>query len=222
MSAKQSSSIAFVIGIVFLVCSLAGWSQETRGTILGIVKDPSGAVVPGASVTLTHLETNTVIRTQTNAAGLYEVPLLMPGPYEIVAEAAGFKRYFRRGVTLTVGARLNIEIQLELGQAAETVTVTAEEPVLETTSATLGQTFDNKAVMELPVLGNNVMLLAGLAEGMQRTGGYNYLGPAFDDRGLRLIAPQAAVGGNEWALDGTPNTGPQPARGLSSLYRRGC
>jgi hypothetical protein len=188
------------------VCSLAGWSQETRGTILGIVKDPSGAVVPGASVTLTHLETNTVIRTQTNAAGLYEVPLLMPGPYEIVAEAAGFKRYVRRGVTLTVGARLNIEIQLELGQAAETVTVTAEEPVLETTSATVGQTFDNKAVMELPVLGNNVMLMAGLAEGMQRTGGYNYLG-LHSTIGASAYSTAGGVGGNEWALDGTPNTG---------------
>jgi len=192
--------------VLLLTWVQSGWSQETRGTILGIVQDPSGAVVPGASVTLTHLETNTVIRTQTNAAGLYEAPLLMPGPYEITAEAAGFKKYVRRGVTLTVGARLNIEIQLELGQAAETVTVTAEEPVLETTSASVGQTFDNKAVMELPVLGNNVMLMAGLAEGMQRTGGYNYLG-LHSTIGASAYSTAGGVGGNEWALDGTPNTG---------------
>lgn len=181
-------------------------AQETRGTILGNVKDPSGAVVPNAEITITNIETNVSTRTSTGASGLYEVPLLMPGRYEIAAEAAGFKKYVRRGLTLTVGARLNIEIQLEMGQAAETVTVTAEEPIVETTSASVGQTFDNRSVMELPVLGNSVMLMAGLAEGMQRVDGYNYLG-LHSTVGASGYKTAGGVGGNEWALDGTPNTG---------------
>lgn len=163
-------------------------------------------MVRGATITLTHLETNTVIRTQTNAPGWYEAPLLMPGSHEIAAEAAGFKRFVRRGLTLTAGARLNIDIQLELRQAAETVTVTVEEPILETASATVGQTFKNRAVIKLPVLRNNVMRMAGLAEGMQRTGGYNYLG-LHSTVGASAYSTAGGVGGNVWALDGTPSTG---------------
>ena len=100
----------------------------------------------------------------------------MPGQYEVTAEAAGFKKYFRRGLTLNVGSRVALDVSLEIGQSAEQVTITAEAPLIETTSSSAGQTFDNRYVAELPVLGNSVMLMAGLAEGMQRTGGYNYLG----------------------------------------------
>src|SRR5574341_2412239 len=89
------------------LCAVPTLAQETRGTILGNVKDPSGALVPSVSITITQLETNTTTRTATGQSGLYEVPLLMPGQYEITAEAAGFKKYVRRGLTVSVGARLN-------------------------------------------------------------------------------------------------------------------
>ena len=74
--------------------------------------------------------------------------------------------------------------------------MTAEEPLLETTTASIGQTFDNKSVMELPVLGNSVMLMAGLAEGMQRTGGYNYLG-LHSTVGASDYRTAGGVGGND-------------------------
>src|SRR5574340_198964 len=199
----RSYLIAFCAVTLFLSAVPA---QETRGTILGIVRDPSEAVVPGAEITLTHTDTNTNLRATANAAGHYEAPLLMPGTYDVAAHAPGFKTYRRSGLVLTVGARLAIDIALEVGQAAETVTVTADTPVLETTTASVGQTFDNKSVSELPVLGNSVMLMAGLAEGMQRTGGYNYLG-LHSTVGASDYRTAGGVGGNEWAIDGTPNTG---------------
>ncbi|HET8550479.1 MAG TPA: TonB-dependent receptor, partial [Bryobacteraceae bacterium] len=181
-------------------------AQETRGTILGSVKDPSAAVIPGATVVITNTDTNTVVRTTSNQAGLFEAPLLMPGQYEVAVESTGFKSYVRRGLTLTVGSRIALDVRLEIGQTADAITVTAEEPLVETTSASVGQTFDNRSVQELPVLGNSVMLMAGLAEGMQRTGGYNYLG-LHSTVGASDYKTAGGVGGNEWTLDGTPNTG---------------
>jgi len=181
-------------------------AQETRATLLGVVKDPTGAVVPGAEVVITNTDTNTTTRTTTGGSGYFESPLLMPGNYSLAAEASGFKKYVRTGIVLAVGARVNLEIVLEVGQAADTVTVSAEVPLIETTTASVGQTFDNKSIMELPVLGNSVMLMAGLAEGMQRTSGYNYLG-LHSTIGASSYSTAGGVGGNEWAIDGTPNTG---------------
>ena len=200
-------SSAFVsVVLLSLLAAVTLSAQETRGTILGSVKDPSAASVPGASVAITNTDTNTTVRTGSNEAGLFEVPLLMPGQYEVSIEATGFKKYLRRGLTLTVGSRINLDVKLEVGQAAESITVTATEPLIETTSASVGQTFDNRSVQELPVLGNSVMLMAGLAEGMQRTGGYNYLG-LHSTVGASEYSTSGGVGGNEWTLDGTPNTG---------------
>ena len=181
-------------------------SQETRGTILGTVKDPTGAVVPGVEVVVTNLDTNVATHSITNDSGLYEVPLLLPGQYEVTGGLQGFKKCVRRGVTVSVGSRINIEIQLEVGQVTDSVTVTAGEPLLETTTASTSQTFDNRRIAELPVLGNSVMLMAGLAFGMQRTGGYNYLG-LHSTIGASDYRTSGGVGGNEWTLDGTPNTG---------------
>lgn len=194
------------VALIVAGCCLAAAAQETRGTILGNVTDSSGAVVPAAQVTITNLDTNTVTRVTTNAAGLYEAPLLLPGSYEIAAEASGFRKLVRRGIVLNVGARLEINLPLQVGQVVDQVTVTAESPLLETTSASSGQTFDNRYVSELPVLGNSVMLMAGLAAGMQRTGGYNYLG-LHSTVGASDYKTSGGVGGNEWTLDGTPNTG---------------
>jgi hypothetical protein len=192
--------------LILVLVNTVAFAQETRGTMLGAVKDPSGGVVPGVEILVTNLDTNTSNRSFTNDSGLFEVPLLMPGQYEVSAELQGFKKYVRRGITVATGSRVAIEIELEIGQVADAVTVTAEEPLLETTTASVGQTFDNRRIAELPILGNSVMLMAGLAFGMQRTGGYNYLG-LHSTVGASDYRTAGGVGGNEWTLDGTPNTG---------------
>jgi hypothetical protein len=102
------------------------------------VTDAQGAMVANAPVVVTDIATNSVHRTATNETGYYEVPLLDVGQYTIVAEATGFKRVVRGPVELSVGSRLEINLELTVGSATETVTVTAEAPLLETTSASGG------------------------------------------------------------------------------------
>src|SRR2546422_4866887 len=133
--------LPFALAIV-LIMSFAGstlLSQETRATIAGRVTDPTGGVIPGVSITVTNLDTNVSNAALSNDSGLFEVPFLMPGQYTVTAELAGFKKYVRQGIALNVGAKINLDIKLDVGEVSESVTVTAQEPLLDTTSASIGQ-----------------------------------------------------------------------------------
>ena len=99
-------------------------AQETRGNISGTVQDAQG-VVPGATVRITNIDTNTTQVLVTNNTGYFEAPLLQPGTYRIVVEMAGFKTITRDGVALAVGQQINIPFTLEVGSISEQVTVTA-------------------------------------------------------------------------------------------------
>src|SRR5690606_7121772 len=141
---------ALILTTVALLAPLDVSAQEGRGTIAGTVVDASGAVVPGAAVTVTNIAMGTDVATVTNDAGLFTVPYLIPGPYRITVELSGFKRLVREGIELRVGARLGLTLDMAVGGAVEEVTVTAEAPLLETTGASLGQVISARAVAELP------------------------------------------------------------------------
>jgi hypothetical protein len=147
------------LAVLCLLLAVAS-AQETRSTLNGRVYDPQAAAVGGAKVTITHVDTNSVTRLSTNETGFYEAPLLMPGKYRVSAEAAGFKTVIRENITLQVGQQLAIDIHLEVGAVAETIQVTAEPPVLDTSSVEAGSLIDNQELMDLPVIGNNPMLLS--------------------------------------------------------------
>ena len=197
-------------GIVVLclgvMAALPAAGQEARGTILGRVTDPQGAVVPGASVVITNIETNSVARTTTNATGYYEVPLLPGGRYTISVELSGFKKTVRGPVELSVGSRLEITVELAVGNIAETVTVTAEAPLLETTSASGGRVIDTRHMIELPYSDMNPFALTGLAAGMQWTGQPEYRRP-FDNGGTSAFNTAGGIGQNEYGIDGATVTG---------------
>lgn len=142
-------------------------AQESRGAITGRVTDPQGAVVPNAQVTVTNTQTNETRRAVTNETGYYEVNFLEPSTYTIAVEAPGFKRLVRSGITVNVSARLEINLALEIGAVAETVQVTAEAPLLETTTASGGRVLDQKQLINLPFSDLNPFALATLAPGMQ-------------------------------------------------------
>src|SRR5437899_5510134 len=116
-----------------------GLSQETRSMLFGRVLDPQGSAVVGAMVGVKNIDTNIALTLRTNEQGYYEASLLLPGSYELTAEAPGFKKLVRRGVTLPVSSRLEIAMMLEVGGVAETISVTAEAPLLETSSVTSGR-----------------------------------------------------------------------------------
>jgi hypothetical protein len=140
-------------------------AQEFRGTITGTVVDASGAVVPGATVTITNVARGTDVVVVTTDVGYFQAPYLIPGSYRITVELSGFKKLVREGIELRVDDRLQLELPLEVGGAEEQVTVTAETPLLDTTTASIGQVIDPKRVAELPIPHGDPYALIGLAAG---------------------------------------------------------
>ncbi|MCU0246918.1 MAG: carboxypeptidase-like regulatory domain-containing protein, partial [Bryobacter sp.] len=154
-----------------------------------------------------NAETGVTQTIKTNDSGYYEGNLLMPGPYEITAEMTGFKKLVRKGIILPVSSRIEVNLPLELGAMAETISVTAEAPLLETNAVSSGRVIDNKSLMELPVMGNSAMLLVKLAPGVQTGGVNNYLA-LHSNAGGSDYSVGGNIGGNSWTLDGSPNQGP--------------
>ncbi len=181
-------------------------AQESRGSITGKVIDPQGAVIPGATIVVTNTETNVSNRTATNQTGYFEVNLLNPGKYMVTVEAPGFKKSVRAGLELNVGGRIDIDLQMQVGQLAETVEVTAEAPLLDTTSASGGRVIDNREVIQLPFSDMNPFALTAIAPGMQWTGQPEYRRP-FDNAGTSSFNTMGGVGQNEYTIDGAPATG---------------
>src|SRR5262249_10537412 len=193
-----------LVTLFLFACAAA--AQETRGMIAGRVTDPSGAPVAAAQVTVTHLGMNTRLRMTTNETGYYEANFLLPAEYRVETEAQGFKRSSRAGVLLPIGTRVDVNIALEIGAVSETISVTAQAPLLDTTTASSGRVMDNRAVMDLPVIANNTMVMAKLTAGIQTSGLNDYLGP-HSNSGASDFGINGRVGGNEYSIDGTPNNG---------------
>ncbi|HWB82507.1 MAG TPA: carboxypeptidase regulatory-like domain-containing protein [Bryobacteraceae bacterium] len=195
--------------IVLLACALGSlaFAQEFRSTLTGRVTDPSGAAVPNANVAAIKTDTNSRFETKSNADGLYTLPLLPPGPYEISAEAPGFKSYAQSGINLSANQRVEVDVKLDLGKTSESVTVTADASQLETVTASSGQAITTREVENLPVNGRAPMDLAFLAFGVL-TNGNRDQNRAFENAGFSNFAMGgAAVGANEALMDGVPNTG---------------
>ena len=202
-------TIAPSAGMVLLgICLTAvAPAQETRSTLSGRVLDPQGAAVMDARVVVRNTDTGVALPYKSNATGYYEAQLLLPGSYEVIAEMAGFKKLVRAGITLPVSSRIEVNLLLEVGGVSETVSVTAEAPLLETSAVSSGRVLDNKTVMELPLMGNSAMLLVKLTPGIQTGGVNNYLA-LHSNAGGSDYSVGGNIGGNSWTLDGSPNQGP--------------
>ena len=186
-------------------------AQETRSVIYGRVLDPQATFISGASVTVTNTDTNASHALTTNEAGYYEDNLLIPGNYQVSVEAAGFKKSIRNGILLPIGTRLQIDVALALGTVTETVQVTAEAQILETSGTTSGKLTDSRNVSDLPVQGDNPLLLAMLTPGLQ-AGGVNKYNCLHCVGGSSDFSVAGKVGGNDFSVDGAPNSrGRSPA-----------
>ena len=181
-------------------------AQETRGTIFGRVLDAQNAVIPNAGIVVTNVETNIAVRLRTNDTGYYEANLLQPGNYQISAEMQGFKKTLRSGIALSISARTEIDLLLSVGESAETVAVTAEAPLLETSSISAGRVMENRSVLDLPTFNNSPLMLIKLVPGIQASANRRYNGVnAIGGTGEAHNAGN--VGGNDWSIDGVPNMG---------------
>lgn len=193
-------------GLICLSMATMSLAQDTRGNISGTVSDAQGAIIPGAAVTVANTGTGTSARLLTNSSGYYEAPLLLPGSYSVTVEMQGFKRLVRSGLTVGLSERLQIDLMLEVGGTTESVTVTSEAPILDTSSVSTGRQMTNREIMDLPVLGNNVSMLARIAPGVQVPGTTQFLVQGQVGGGSGYSMP-GGVGGNEWSMDGASTNG---------------
>ena len=176
-------------------------AQSVRGTILGTVTDPTGAVVRGAKVTATQTATGLTRTEVTNDAGEYAIPQLPVGAYTVAVEEAGFKRTDKTGIELRVDDRLRIDITLLVGQVTDTVAVEATAPVINTDSSTLGNVVDNKKVTELPLNGRNFLQLNLLVPGVNQ----GVKGSQNQTQGGSISVNGAREQANNFLLDGMDN-----------------
>ena len=129
------------------------------------MSDPTGAGVPNATVTARNVETNIEVTGTTGEYGNYTIPFLPPGTYSISVGGAGFKRAIRENIVLQVGGNTTLNFDLQVGDVAEQVTVTAAPPLLEESTATRGSVIENLRVTELPLNGRNPFMLSNLSRG---------------------------------------------------------
>ena len=150
-------------------------AQTYEGRIVGLVTDVSGAVVPGARVTITNTA-NGISRTViTTNSGEYSAPNLQPAPYVVTFEAKGFQTFRRTGLRVEVARDVRVDAVLRPGSVSTTVTVSGQAPVINTTNDVLGSTFSNEAVNELPLQGRDFQNLVTLQPGIQREPGGGFL-----------------------------------------------
>lgn len=190
---------ALNISMSILLLCVSSVAQSYTGRILGTVTDSRGGAVKGAKVVITNVETGTVRNLESSDTGDYLAANMAPGLYNVVAEAQGFKRVERAAVRLEVAKDLRIDVTLEAGSISESVTVSNEPPAIDTTTTTLGGTFSNKAINDLPLNGRDFQNLVVLRPGVQRATGGGFL--SISSNGNR---PE----NNNFIIDGTDNNDP--------------
>lgn len=172
-------------------------AQELNGQIRGTVLDTQGAVVPGANVTATHVATNTVYNATTTGSGVFTIPNVRLGLYNVTAEATGFRRTLVQNVSIETGQIADVKITLQVGAAQEEITVSAEaaQEILNQSNAELGAVVDEKRVLELPLNGRNASHLLLMQAGV-------YFERDADGQGDKLLIHGQAHRALSISLDG--------------------
>ncbi|MBO0862449.1 MAG: carboxypeptidase regulatory-like domain-containing protein [Chloracidobacterium sp.] len=180
---NPEKTIALTLSALALMAP-AVFAQQGRGTILGTVTDLSGAAVAGAQVIVTNTATNLTFNAVTNDDGFFTIPNLIVGGYSVTVSKDGFRKSVRGGVTLEVDQKAEINSQLEAGDVSETVEVSSQASLIDTSSATVGKVIENRRVEDLPVNGRNALALVLLAPSVQSAVGPRATG--FADRGTEV------------------------------------
>jgi hypothetical protein len=207
----RNPTFAFIaVGLLVWLGSSSLRAQAT-GAISGVITDESGALIPGVTVEATNVGTNQTRTAVTAGDGRYSIPLLQPGQYSVQGTLQGFKTFVREGVTVTVESTSRLDMKLSVGGREETISVTADAPLVETSNATLGIVVDEKKIVELPLNGRNFTQLGTLLPGVvappgslggssgdATPGGFGATTSGFSINGMRNQS-------NNFLLDGTSN-----------------
>lgn len=154
--------------LVLALLAPAAWPQASTATVSGTTRDQTGAVIPGASVTLTNKNTNIALRTTTNASGYYIFPGTLPGPYSLAVEAAGMQR-FEGTLTVQVQQSAVVDVELKVGQTVTEVSVQDVTPMIQVSNPTLGHVLERKRIEQLPINGRAITNLLQTVPGMEGT-----------------------------------------------------
>ena len=197
---KRIVALSAALMLLFFAPS-SGVAQTSFGTITGIIRDSSGAVLPDANITVTNEQTGLSRQATTDANGAYTVPSLPPAVYTVTAELKGFKKGVAANVNLEVQQTLRRDITLEVGEISQTVEVQAEAPLLQSESSTVGTVIANKQVVELPLNGRSFTELTYLIPGAVRQAGATFQVSG----GSRVSVSGARAEDNNYTLDGVNN-----------------
>jgi hypothetical protein len=185
-------------------------AQETRGSLIGRVTDPSGALMPGISIEIVHTTTGVATKTTSNSEGLYQFLYLLPGMYNVTARSDGFKTLSRQGIEIRINDRVELNLAMEVGATVDRIEVVGDTPLLQTASASLGQVIDHRRITELPLLHGNPMSVLELTPGLAqtRTSDLGLWGGRVFDNGWTTSFAIDGAGSNqhEITLDGVANT----------------
>ena len=179
----------------FVLAAIPALGQQFVGSVRGLVQDPGGAVIASATVTLRNEDKGTVSTTATSGAGEYSFAQVSPATYTVTVETPGFKKSEHKGVLVAAASTVSLDFALEVGGVTETIEVTSDVALIETSTASNGQTISNQMLTDLPNLGRNAYLMAKLS---------NNVVPVGDPRWNRF---QDQIGSSNVSIGGGPVRG---------------
>ncbi|MGH9847076.1 MAG: carboxypeptidase regulatory-like domain-containing protein, partial [Blastocatellia bacterium] len=192
--------------ILLIAISVAQFAeaQVTNASISGTVTDASGALVPGIEVKATQIETNFTRSATTDSAGQYTINFLPIGSYRLEISAKGFKTFSQTGIVLEIGKNARVDPVVQVGEVSETVSITANAPLINTADASIGRTVENKEILNLPLVNRDVYTLLTLTPGVDSTEGTNPFGSPAQ---ISVVnGSPSGTGSINYFLDGGNNT----------------
>ena len=195
-----------IVCLLLVVAAAASvTAQQFTGGVRGSVSDANG-VIPGVTVTVTNEGTNVPRETVTNEVGQYNFPALAPGTYTLRAQITGYKRYESKGLVVGTQQFITLDVKLEVGAIEESITVTGQSPIIDTSSASTGGTLDRQTLEALPAPGRNAFLIGITVPTVMPVGD-----PQFNRQQDQTNASRVSLGGggiraNNYLLDGVPIT----------------
>lgn len=206
-----NKAVFAVLLVVSLLCAIGNLAlaQEVRATLGGRVADAQGAVVPNATVVVVSDATGVKQQTQTNAEGNWVIQFLLPARYQFSVTAPGFKTASRTGITLQVGDYKQIDVQLQIGDVSQSVEVSAEVPLIDTSSSTSGTVISSSYMTEMPTISHVPTLLATLSPGVVAQDQNNNIVRPWSYIGASQVTADGGrnnIYSNNFQLDGMPNT----------------
>ena len=204
---SSTRSMRFALALVLGGLTPAAAAQQQLGAIQGTIIDQTKALLPGVTVTVTNLNTGITRTATTNESGVYRVPSLDPGVYKVQAQLQGFRSAVQTDLTLSVGATLGVNFTMNTGQFEEAIQVAAVAPDIQTEKADISAVVERKKIVDLPLVGRNVLSLAALQPGINGVGSAaDFLVP---EQGMGVTANGVRETGNNAMVDGASvNNGP--------------